>query len=772
MVNNLIISASLAVDHIFRHSGLSTTVLGSFAAPNGVPRGMTFDSTGNLISCDDSTNHIYHHSGVSSTLLGSFSSPDGTPNGLSVDGDQNLWSTDPTSNHLYKHSGVSDTLLGSIDVNSIDAGVIALTNLNGSLIIRGDATDFFYIVSGLSSSVIGSFAAVDTFGGGISINDENLVSIDTGTNHAYFHDGISSTLTGSTLVNASVWGVAIQTIESAGSVFTETPSDSLSLGESVSVSLVNPPGPVGPQAVEGISTKVTVEGVEVTDYQNMRVIRSQSKQGMSSRFNVVIDSPYGRHSTTFNVGEEIKIFADEDTLAVTNIFTGIVEEVKFEGKGNNQVVVLRGRDYTARLMDVTVEPIVYTTSEISTIVTNIIDNEVSDITTNNVDVTSTTLARISFNHESVFDALRELAKLSGFIFYVDEDKDLHFEEEDSSASGITFDNENLIKLNFDKTRDGMANIVWVYGDRQLHGAREILASGAMTNGSILTLGHKPFNTEVETSAFPGSILQGGILDMNVSATSGPDYLVNFHDRQIVLVSGTEIGYNTILPNGGSMVINYQKEVPIVKTGQNRASIAAYGPKEDVIVDKSIQDPQTAIDILNKALEDSDPLDKMEGTVKGWFSLTPGQTVNVNLTDFNIINKSVGILEIVYDFDKNTIQSKQVIKVRLDNKMFDVTDKIRDLFRRLEALESQDVQNTDVITRLESATGSFTVVGSVWTVSTRTDLGSSFILGKGPHGITGTTFGGILGSVIASGVNFLGDSRNALSIVISGGYNYA
>ena len=73
----------------------------------------------------------------------------------------------------------------------------------------------------------------------------------------------------------------------------------------------------------------------------------------------------------------------------------------------------------------------------------IIDNEVQDVTTTNVDVTTTTLPRIAFNHQSVYDALTQLAELAGFVFYIDVDKDLHFEAKESITSGIILNNTNL-----------------------------------------------------------------------------------------------------------------------------------------------------------------------------------------------------------------------------------------------------------------------------------------------------------------------------------------
>lgn len=543
-----------------------------------------------------------------------------------------------------------------------------------------------------------------------------------------------------------------------------------------------------------ITTELSVAGIVYNDFRRMKVQRSTGEYNQSSNFSVTLDSPFGRHKNDFSVGNEIIIRAEQDFTVtstgllwysiplsmiliggegtvMTKIFIGILEKIEFKGQGTRQTVILSGRDYSARLQDVTVEPAVYTNSEISTIVTNIIDNEVDDVTTTNVDVTTTTLERIAFNHKSVFDALQQLAELSGFIFWIDTDKDLHFERQESVSSNVTLNNTNILAMDFDTTREKMANQIFVYGDRQLSSVKEILVSGTApsTTGSDYTLTYRPHNTSVESSDFVGSILQGGILNMITTPTSGPDYLVSFEDSQLVFVSGTSIGYDTI-PTG-SIIVNYERDIPIVKFGINRASITAFGPKELIITDKSIKDPQTAKDILLKRLEESNPLNRFEASLKGWFTFNPGETVLVNLSDYDINNKTVRIIDITYIFTKERVQDEAIIKVRLDKKVIDITDEIKGLKQGLEALQTEQQTSADLLTRFELSTGSFIPVGSMWYVQTRTDLGSSFIIGKGFHGVTGATFGGILGSIITSGINFLGDSRNSLGIVTSGGFDY-
>lgn len=428
--------------------------------------------------------------------------------------------------------------------------------------------------------------------------------------------------------------------------------------------------------------------------------------------------------------------------AVNSLFTGTVETKQFIGKENSQRLILRGRDYTSRLKDVTVQPVVYTDSEVSTIVTNIMNNEVPELTTNNVNVTSVTLPRIAFNHNSVFDALKQLAELSNFYFYVDNDKDLHFEERKSTSSNITFDNTNIVKTSLDTTRESFYNQVWVYGDRQLTGVKEIFTQDA-TLGSVVNLTYKPHNTQLDRL---GTVLRGGVFEMTQpSSTSGLDYLVSFQDKQIIFVSGTTQGYSSIPPNGGSVIINYQRSVPIVKFGQNDTSVQQFKPKEKVIIDKSIKDPKTAEDILKEELKNSDPLNKLKTEVRGWYNLTPGNTARVTLSDFNI-DKDVVILNTEYNFNKKDNLSEDVISVTLDNKPQDLTDQLVDINRRLQKIEAGDADESALYTRLQFSNGSLLIVGSHFDVYSR-KVNDSFLVGHPINGVLGEITPNFTGSII-------------------------
>jgi len=474
-----------------------------------------------------------------------------------------------------------------------------------------------------------------------------------------------------------------------------------------------------------IKTRVNIGGIDFVDYQNIFVSKTIGDYNATSSFNVVYDSPYGRHANDFQVGKEVNIFVTPTGEAESTLFTGILESINFEGEENTQQVILEGRDYSARLLDSTVEPVVYTNQEVSDIVADIVTDNVIDITTTNVSGTDITLPRKVFNHTRVFDAIQDLASISNYIFYVDNDKDLNFKPRQSVSQNLNLGSENVINMQFDTTREQMANKIWVYGDRYFSAVpRELFGAGA-TPGSVYTLTYNPFNTAVQTSNItPGSNLKGGVFSLTSVTPSGADYLVNFHDRQIIFVSGTNIGYSTIPNVNGSVIVNYDRQLPIVKYGQDDTSIILFGPKSDVIIDKSIKDPTIAVNILQSKLLDANPLRNVKANIRGWTNITPGNTVTINMPNLGINNSGISIIEARYDFNRDTVMSENPITLTLSKKPYDITDELKDLNNRLSALESSDLQESDFITRLFSSKESITMVGSRWNFYARWN-GSEF-----------------------------------------------
>ena len=581
----------------------------------------------------------------------------------------------------------------------------------------------------------GTEESTDTTGGGIVTNDTN-VEFGRNVGGSEYFDG--------KLDEIGIWDRALSDNEI---------SDLYNSGDGLPYAT----------SISYIKTKLIIGDTIYTDADRIRVTSSIGVNNASSSFKIDFPNFDGEHKTDFNIGDEVIVYADKYETPITRIITGIIEDIKFKGKEIKETIMLRGRDYTARLQDVTVEPEVYNNQEVSVIVKDIITKYVDNITVTNVNTTTTTLSHISFNQMPVFDALKQLAELSGFIFWIDVDKDLNFKAKGITSSGKTLDNTNVIRSEFRETDKELYNKIWVYGDRILTSWQNIFTADG--TGSVYTIDYKPHNTEVNVA---GSVmLRGGIFEMIFDApASGTEYLIDYNSRNIVLCSGTQCGDN-IADNGVAVVVDYDRGTPIIKYGENRTSIDLYGPKTKVINDKNITDPQMAKDIVVSTL-DQYSLPSMQGliTLQGTVYLVAGNTVVVNLSNQDISSETYDILEAKYDFTTKNCQANSVLTVKVSKKLKDFVDTLKQLILDLKRLQAGDIDITDVYSRMEFATGSFGVAVKNWKVETRT-LGSSFILGH-PGIQSNPQGGGILGSVVSSGINFLGDTRSSLSTQQSGG----
>lgn len=457
-------------------------------------------------------------------------------------------------------------------------------------------------------------------------------------------------------------------------------------------------------------------------FYKLKVTKTINDNSTSSNFVGESENIGGRNATTFSVGDEITIFADIGaTPPTTKIFTGIVEDIDFDGTETRERLTISGRDYTARLMDVTVEPEVYTNLPAGSIVKDIVNKYVSDITFTNVDDSDTTIERISFNHTPVYDAIQKLAELSGYRFYVDVDKDLHFKEKATVSSNLTFDSGNTTFAEFSEERDSVFNEVWVYGDRYLDNFQETFTAGSPAGGSVFTLLYKPHNTEITSS---GAIQVGGIEGMNLIPNSGTNYLVDFHDKEIIFVSGTTLGYSSIPTSGTQVVVKYDRSLPIVKVGRRQSSIDAYGKRVLKITDKEIKDPDEAVRLVNQKLDDlSNPRKEGSLDLKNVLNVTPGETCIVNFPWQNVNSQTYEIIEANYKFDKRNILTNQSLSIKVNKKLNDAGDKLKDFETRIRKLESQDIDPSDILTRLEYTTGSIGIRASGVIVYSNTATGS-------------------------------------------------
>lgn len=498
-----------------------------------------------------------------------------------------------------------------------------------------------------------------------------------------------------------------------------------------------------------VFTKLEVNSVEFQDTKQMTVNKTMNEFNSTSSFVVEFDNLNGRYDETFTLNEDVEIWADKDVNpATTKIFLGIVEDIKFVSKKQKNLITLSGRDFGAILQDIIVAPRIFEDAEVSSIVNSLMIQNASGtgITLNNVNVTSTTIEKITFNNISLFDALIQLAATAGFYFFVDNNKDLNFLERDSISSGKTFDNTNITIANFKQSDSDVFNKVTVYGDRQLTGVRQEFGPQA---GSNYILFDKPHNV-----TFLGSpdipIQPGGIDGVNDPQNENVQFLVNFNARSVILTSGTTAGDN-LGWTGSNVIVDYQRSSPLISVQTDSVSISTYGQKDKQLIDRNIKSQEEAtLKAATILAESKDP--KLQGniTVNGVVDVTPGNTAIVNFPFQGIDNQTYMILNAKYTFTKSNNLADEVLKLTMNKKIRDFIDYMRDQEIRLRAIEGSEVDTS--ITNVELAENTVNVSDSYEIISR--SIGSAFYFHLTGH------------NQLNSSTAVLGDAR-AGSVVITG-----
>jgi len=483
-----------------------------------------------------------------------------------------------------------------------------------------------------------------------------------------------------------------------------------------------------------VYSQIQIDGNVVPNVTTSTVRKTTSDNNAVSTFTTTINNYIGSYADEWTIGDDVDIYADVDTNPpTTQIFNGVLESIKFNGKGNKEKLVLTGKDYSVRLIDRTVEPEVYNNLPAGSIVKDIIVKYTDDITTTNVENTNTTITRIAFNQIPVFDAVKQLAEQSDSVFYVDNNKDLHFGPRSQTSSGYTFDNTNILKSKFKEARNSVYNEIWVYGDRYLDGYKETFTGTGST--SEYNLIYKPHNTDISVNGVPQ---KGAVKNMMIENTvSGVDYTVGYDDKLITFQSGTDIGYDATPGSNAPVIMNYMRALPIVKVGKDNESIAKYGKRIKTIQDKNIKDPETAQEILASTLiESATPKKEGQINVKGVVDVTPSNTCIVNVPFHGVNNQIYDILEASYNFTPETQRKEDVLTLKVNKKLPDASDTMKQMLLDIKKLQGADISDSDILTRFEFTTGSFGIRQSgidVWSI----EIGSSFILGHPINGFLGS-----------------------------------
>jgi hypothetical protein len=426
-----------------------------------------------------------------------------------------------------------------------------------------------------------------------------------------------------------------------------------------------------------MSVQVLINSVDRTkkiDVSSLRVTNVLTQQIDTCSFSI---KKYGDHTYTPDLGNTVVIY--DDTV---KIFAGRIAKI-VKNSDTYGIIILEieaydyGKELNKRLVNKT-----YKDTTVNQIISDIIsyyDLDDDGFTITNVDC-DTTINYISFKFQEVGDCLKELAELSGFDWYVDPEKDIHFFKKGAKSApfSITDNNGNLINnsLVIREDNTNLRNTIIVRGGDYLAStlSSTIVADGAQ---KIFNLGYR-FGTADVSFTLTGGLVSYGRepRDTNPSLYdamwNNDEKVLKFRDvRRPSINSELVVRGKPYLP----CIIKLKDQESILDT---ISAEGGTGIHEYLIIDKSINSKEGARDRARAELY-TYAQTLSEGEFRTYTSgLRAGQEITINST-LHGVNKTYIINKVQYEM---WTHDEMVYSISLvTTKSFGIIEFLQGLLRR-------------------------------------------------------------------------------------------
>lgn len=293
---------------------------------------------------------------------------------------------------------------------------------------------------------------------------------------------------------------------------------------------------------------------------------------------------YGSRSYTPAVDDEVIVYD-----GAVKIFGGSILRI------NEKVESIEGVIYSIECVD-------WSNEFNSQLVSKTYENKsieyiIDDIVTNFTDGTFTTtnvtapfiITNIVFNQVKPIECLKRLAKVVNKQWYIDPDKDIHFFAKFTELApyDLEDDSGNYVYKSLARQIDGtqLANKVLVRGgeyDASTY-TDDTTVKGSDTKSYTLPYKFKDLTVELDTGA--GFVAQTVGIDFVDQFSGGFDVLHNYAEKTIK--------WEVALADGDIIRFSGLPKVPILVVAEDTPSILAFGEKQKMVIDKSIEDIATA-----------------------------------------------------------------------------------------------------------------------------------------------------------------------------------
>lgn len=299
-----------------------------------------------------------------------------------------------------------------------------------------------------------------------------------------------------------------------------------------------------------------------------------------------------------NTGKTVPALNDEVTLyeGSDKLFGGLVVEVNEKNIGGLQLAYeIKCKDWSAKL-DSKLVTKSYENMSARAILLDIVTSFTTGFTTNNVKLSTPTIASIKFNYEQVTQALTKLADQIGWDWYVDADKDIHFFDEETAVAPFQLDdssgNFEWETLNINQTVVNLKNHIFVRGGDY----KKAIAEADAIDKYVAAAGQKTFHLAYMYDNITVK-KNGTVQTIGTDQQTDPDTvdcLYNFNEKFIV--------FSVALTGGENISIYGDAFIPIIASVRDQVSIKTYGEFQYAKIDKSIKSVSEAQSLAKQELK--------------------------------------------------------------------------------------------------------------------------------------------------------------------------
>lgn len=281
--------------------------------------------------------------------------------------------------------------------------------------------------------------------------------------------------------------------------------------------------------------------------------------------------------------------------------------------------------------------------DVRTILLAILAKYFPEITTNHVEMFTSTITDYRIDYEPLFKVLKKLADMSGCYFYIDKDLDLHWFQDNEGSVVQTYDLSNILtngwSVDFNST--DLVNRLWVIGAKQ---------ASAVEREQIFTYDgvNRIFNLGYEPNYVRAYEYSGGWIERTINLESNYDgdeyFLYNKQEKNV------SIPVHRTVPASGQFKITYRPTIEIIDYFEDLSSQAQYGLYEQALKSRDIKTKAEARKIARTSLKTRRGNNVVVNfKTRDHLPLEIGKLVKINMPRYGLNNVSLLITDLTLDY---------------------------------------------------------------------------------------------------------------------------